>query len=316
MQKLLLSLTMIAGGLSAQPPQYGADRDNAVSRRDGDRVAWTTKLAGPVQGVRDPHLVSDNRRVYVTDGDGITALDAATGKVLWRSKGPSDRLLLSGDLLLAADCGLSDRIEKEGRFFTARGVADGKEVFRVELPKRNEFDPYPIREVAGMFLVQSRGWGKVPSEAFLVTRAGKVWYRNEREILDAVSADGILVLNLGESVVGLDEQARRIWVFPNDGRGPYAGRLVQVPGGDLVAYYYSPNSDSGVSLQRFDPCKGTVRYRATCKPLGVDHSKYRHEATVTVEKRALKIVSKATGGTFSELRDLDTGKLLERRRGE
>ena len=327
MKRLLLVLGSLPAGLSGaggagffddQPaPRYSYDRHGQVTRHEGERAVWTTKLTGNVGGVRPPHLLSDDERVYVTHDDGVTALDAKTGKVVWHSKGPNDCMLLSKDLLLATECGQSGEIEKNGRFFSARRVTDGKEAFRVRLPNHGDFDPLPIAEVAGLFLVQSRDWGQRKPDAFLITRGGAVWKQFDHLILDGTDADGLRVFLGTDRVIGVDEDKTVRWKIDlKDAWGLDDGRLLKLPGGDLLAYRYCPISDSGVSLWRFDPCKGKARFHAFCESLGVDHSKYKHAATVTVEKGCLKVVSRGSAGTFIEMLELNTGKQISRARGD
>jgi hypothetical protein len=327
MNRLLFVLGSLLVGLSSAgaagffdtepPPRYDYDPEGQITRRDGERVVWSTTLDNTVHAHREPHLVHDAERVYVTHDGGVTALDAKAGKIVWRSKGPNDRLLLSKDLLLAAQCGLSDDIEQNGRFFSARRVADGKELFRVRLPNHSDFDPYPITEVAGLFLVQSRGWGERKPAAFLITRGGEVWKQFDHLILDGTDADGLRVFLTVDRVLGMAEDKSVRWKIElKDGWALDAGRLLKLPGGDLLAYRYGPISDSGVTLLRLDPCKGKTRFQAQCEPLGVAHSKYRHTATVEMEKGHLKAVSRGSSGTFVELLELNTGKQISRTRGD
>jgi hypothetical protein len=323
MNKLLLALgSLVVGASSAGAgffdlPRYDIDREGRVTRSEGERAVWTTKLDGTFGAHRDPHLVYDDRRVYLTHDDGVTALDAKTGKVVWHTKGPNDRMLLSKDLLLAAHCGLNKDIEKNGRFFSARRAADGKEVFRVRLPDHGDFDPYPIKEVAGLFLVQSRGWGEHEPAAFLVTRDGKVWKQFDHLILDGVDADGLRVFLATDRVLGVTADKTVQWQIDLDDWFDFcgAGQLLKLPGGDVVAYRYGRICDSGVGLMRLDPCKGRTRFNAYCERLGVGHSANSHTATVTVEKGALKVVSRGSSGTFVEILEMDTGKRISRTRG-
>src|SRR5262249_34303670 len=102
-------------------------RDGFVRRRGA--IEWRTDLKGYLGGNRPPHLVFDDERVYVTHDDGVTALSAKTGHVLWHSRGPGNCLCLSGDLLLAAG-GRDAWTEAFGRYVMARSVATGREMFR------------------------------------------------------------------------------------------------------------------------------------------------------------------------------------------
>lgn len=90
------------------------------------------------------------------------------------------------------------------------------------------------------------------------------------------------------------------------------GGLVDLPGGDLLAFRFGRISDSGVDLIRFDSMSGKAVWKVHCAPLGVDHSKYRHDAFVAVEGEKLRVTSKGSFGTFVEILDMKTGRQLER----
>jgi ketosteroid isomerase-like protein/outer membrane protein assembly factor BamB len=113
-------------------------------------------------------------------------------------------------------------------------------------------------------------------------------------------------------VVRLSPQGVARWTVAFGDREFAAGGGLVGVGDDLVAFLYCRFADSGVQLVRFEAATGRVAWRAQCAPLGVDHSKYRHNATVTVEGERLRVTSKGTSGTFVETRDLKTGRQLER----
>jgi hypothetical protein len=92
------------------------------------------------------------------------------------------------------------------------------------------------------------------------------------------------------------------------------GGLVELPGGDLLAFLYGCISDSGVQVIRLNPGTGKEVWQARCAPLGVMHSAYKHRATLTVEEGRVKVTSKGSGGTFVELLDLESGRQLKRTR--
>src|SRR5262249_59210597 len=95
-----------------------------VVRREGGKVRWATPLTGDLGRVRPQHALWDAKRVYVSQSNGVTALAAATGVVVWHSEGPSAHLLLSGDLLLAA----------QGPLVLARPVTTATEAFKPRAP--------------------------------------------------------------------------------------------------------------------------------------------------------------------------------------
>src|SRR5262249_11829603 len=107
--KTLLLLVLFTGdadpalaGDKATPPPGSqlAPAARRVVRRDAGTVRWSMSLPGDVRGVRLPHLLWDAKRVYVRHRDGLTALAAETGVVVWHAEGPTERLVLSRGLLL------------------------------------------------------------------------------------------------------------------------------------------------------------------------------------------------------------------------
>jgi outer membrane protein assembly factor BamB len=305
----LLVLALNADGISGQGRDpFAIDYDaNRVLRRDmAGKVVRATRLDGSLGSSREPDLAWDAERVYVTHGDGVTALDARTGKVVWHTKGPADRMCLSGDLLLATDC------TSDGRLLVARATASGKEVFQVRLPAKH-FDSLPVEEVAGLFLVQAWDDPLGRGNALLIDRKGEVRYRLDRQVVGGVRRGKDTVLLTSRDVVRLAPGSKTRWAIPLERQWMAGGGLVELPGGDVVAFLYGGICDSGVELVRLDPASGKLRWRASCQSLGVDHSKYRHRAEAAVEGSRLRVTSRGSYGTFVEVRDLRSGKQLERK---
>ena len=288
---------------------------DSVVRHDGpDRVVWATQLDGDLGGVRPPHLIADAHRVYVANGGGVTALDVGTGKIVWNSSGPNERMLLSRDLILATVCGSSEAIKANGRFATSRKVTDGSIEFKIRLPDAWE-DPLPIGEVAGLFLIQDYRSRDNGDGALLVDRSGRVRFHLRRLVTDGIRLGDDLVLLLNGEVVRLASSGNVRWSFPShilgdDERG--SGGIVALPGGDLLEYEFEDISDSGVGLKRFEPSGGKMRWDAFCKPLGVSHSIYHHRAHVVIEAGQVKVISRGSYGTFTEWLALSTGQQVRR----
>ena len=83
---------------------------------------------------------------------------------------------------------------------------------------------------------------------------------------------------------------------------------------DRLYIRYGPISDSGVELERV--IDGNIVWRVHSKPLGVGHSKYRHEVHVRIDGPIIHINSQASGGNFHETRRLKTGELIQRTQEE
>jgi hypothetical protein len=238
-------------------------------------------------------------------------LDAATGDIRLHMKGPGDRMLLSSGLLLAVDCGLF-KGPGRGRWLVARSTKDGAVAFRVRLPDDDDWQP--IREVvAGLFLVQINERPIDQGNALLIDRGGQVWLRLERQVLAVRTAGRDRLLATSRDVVRVSPEGRTMWAvaFPVH-QSTGGGDLLELPGGDLISYLYDRNSDSGVQVMRLDPAKGKLVWAATCAPLAVSYSTYRHEATAAVDAGQIRIVSRGPNGTFVETLDLSTGRQLQR----
>jgi outer membrane protein assembly factor BamB len=286
----------------------------ARTTAEGSTTRWVVPLAGYVGGVRPPNVVADADRAYVSHQPsreaGVTALDARTGKVLWHSPGPEDRMLVSGDLLLAADCSVGVDGKGGGRWLVARRAASGKEAFRVSLPA-NDFDALPIEEAAGWFVVQA--WG-LTEATLLIDRAGRVRHRLDRKVVAVMPiGDDRLVLT-GRDVIRLGAEGPPRWAAPFANREWIAGgRFVALAGGDVVAYLYCQFADSGVQVLRLDPRNGTKKWEIGCRPLGVTHSEYYHDAVVELRGGRLIVTSRGSSGTFVEALDAETGRSIARR---
>jgi outer membrane protein assembly factor BamB len=295
----------------------------ARTSADGSTTRWDTALDGHVGGVRPPNVAADADRAYVAHHlnheAGVTALDARTGKVLWHSAGPQDRMLVSNDLLLAADCSVGVDGKGGGRWLVARRTASGKEAFRVALPVYDtanhvDFDALPIQEVAGWFVVET--WDSPGGEgaSLLIDRAGRVRHRLDRQVVAVMPiGDDRLVLT-SRDVIRLGADGPPRWAVPFTHRQWLAGGgLVPLPGGDVVAYLYGRINDSGVQVLRLDPGTGGKKWEVNCRSLGVSHSEYYHDAVLEVRGGRLVVTSRGSGGTFVEALDAQTGRSIARR---
>jgi hypothetical protein len=306
---------MVSNMESKYQPRSGIHVDSAagrVIRQDGpEKVVWSTALEGDLRSNWPP--VSDADRVYVRCGNGVTALDRKTGKFIWSSEGIHDRLMVSGDLLLAADSRHATDIADRERWLVARTTTTGTVVFRVGLPL-NDISPRPIREIGELFLVQTDEKPSGKGDAVLVDREGKVRYRFDHQVVDGMRHEGDYVFLTSRNIIRRDSQDKDVWTvsFP-DPEWLAGGGLLPLPNGDLIGFLHGRISDTGVQVVRLDPSTGKVVWQVQCRGLGVAHSEYCHQATVTVDENSVHVTSKGAAGTFVEILDLATGKQLERK---
>ncbi len=286
-------------------------RGGRVARKsaDGGATRWVTPLDGYVGSANPPEVAADTDRAYVMHSvmreAGMTALDARTGKVLWHSPGSADRMLLSGDLLLAADISVGVDGKGGGRWLIARRVASGQEAFRVPLPA-NDFNALPI--------VKSWDAPSGAGASLLIDRTGHVRHRLDRQVVAVMPAgdDRLVVTSWDVIRLGADGPPR--WAVQFAGREWIAGGgLVRLAGGDVAAYLYGRIADTGVQVLRLDPRTGREKWEVKCRPLGVSHSEYSHNAVVEVKGERLLVTSRGSEGTFVEALDAQTGRSLARR---
>jgi outer membrane protein assembly factor BamB len=314
---LLLSL-VVSSRVSAQQASsslFVLDRDKKqVVRHDAKgKVVWSVKFDKDIGGARPPHLLWDERRVYIThEIVGVTALDSENGKALWHVRGPESGMLLSDGLLL----GTGPISNKDGTFshwLFACEVAKGTVVFKTRLPK-DMSDPQAVQEVAGLFLVQI---GESPfgeGHALLIDRQGAVRHQFDHQVVCGKQSAGDIIFLTSKNVVRVTAKDKVAWAIPLDHEWIAGGGLIDLPDGDVIAFRFGRISDSGVSLIRFDPVSGKEKWRHNCGPLRVGHSAYSHTATVALEGEKLRVTSVGSYGTFVETLDLKTGRQLRRTR--
>jgi hypothetical protein len=293
------------------------DNRNQVSRRSSrGQVVWSITLDGRTGGVRAPHLLADAERVYLTHGNGVTALNVADGAILWHSQGPADRLFLSRELLLATECHIIEPTGKNARWAVARNIANGRRVFRIRLPVAG-FNPNEIQEVAGLFLIQDFDAPGGKGFSLLVNRDGSIHRQLDHQILAVRSLTGGRLVLTGAAVIRLSAKGKIEWITPFPRYEWVAsGDFVSVSGGGMLAFLYCGISDSGVQVLRFDPGRGTKVWDAYCEGLGISHSIYEHKAVVglTLDVTLGDQVQVTSHGsrTFVELLDLQTGQRVKR----
>jgi outer membrane protein assembly factor BamB len=143
-------------------------------------------------------------------------------------------------------------------------------------------------------------------------RAGVIMWHGANPVPMSLPLGQDRILLSDRDVVRLSPQGVVRWTVAF-GEREFAGDggLVGV-GEDLVAFLYCRFADSGVRLVRFNSATGKVAWRARCEWLGVDHSHYRHEASVTLMGDRLRVKSQGSAGTFVEELDVRTGKQVSR----
>ncbi len=304
------------------PFKLDGEKKRVVAQDARGKQIWATDLKEEIGGVRPPHLLWDAKRVYVTHGDGATSLDANNGKILWHAKGPTQGMLLSDGMLL----GIGHTPEKDGSYscwLYGCDATKGTETFKTRLPDPKSdrllgraSDPSAVQLVADLFLVQ----GYEPENSFkwsaqLYDRKGTVRHKLDRRVVGGKQYSGDAIFMTGKDVIRVTARDKPVWTvsFEQD-EFLAGGQLVDVAGGDMIVTQFGCINDSGVSLIRFDPANGKVKWQHHCPGIGGTHSGYNHDAKIAIEGEKVQITSVGDFGTFVEVLDLTTGRRMNRTR--
>lgn len=86
---------------------------------------------------------------------------------------------------------------------------------------------------------------------------------------------------------------------------------IDFPGGYRLQLRYSLISDSGVEMKLLLDAKEL--WSDFARPLGVEHSYYVHSVRCGLDGDRITLQSVGTDGTFTEVREIDTGRLVTRK---
>jgi outer membrane protein assembly factor BamB len=291
----------VASRTAVSAPDVVRFESGEVVHRSTKGVRWRFRLAG-ARSVRPPDLVTTKRMVVAAVESDLVGIDRATGKERWRITVPNDRLHAAGDLVLSLDSNAYlPAVPK--RWLVARRDWDGTEVFRVELPRKA--DPEALFDLGRLLLVRNRH----PHFSLVIDRTGRIVFElRERVSAGVPIGNGWLVVT-DKRVARLDAKGSVVWELPGFENDFVMGTgILVLPGGDALVYNHGAISDSGVELLRVGLADGKVRWRRRADPLGVGHSKYRHQAyVVRIPGDELAVVSQGSYGSWIERVDALTG---------
>jgi hypothetical protein len=117
----------------------------------------------------------------------------------------------------------------------------------------------------------------------------------------------------------LSADRKQVWVIHFD-LNPYMdggveGGLVEVPGGDIIAFRYNVDEDSGADLVRLNRGAGAVVWKTRCAPMEAQDSEEGDNdylIRIAVHGSTLRVICSGSGGNFVEVLDLASGRQLKR----
>ncbi|MFH8988427.1 protein kinase [Streptomyces sp. NPDC017940] len=207
---------------------------------------WTTKgFGGLLQGVQDNPPDSDGKRVFVPSALGTTAVDVASGRVVWRHGLDADEGLINltyaDEVVYSVELALDASPADGGdpAVVRARRAGDGRELWHTRLPKPQPGVPLLVRG-GRVFLAFEDG-----GVAALSTRDGSVARRADAEC-DGVFGHGGSVVCWSSTAAGvrvLDADTLRTTRTLAPGRKPV---LAPVVGDAGVLVTAAENTDEDV----------------------------------------------------------------------
>jgi hypothetical protein len=299
-----------------QPPErdhdgFLDDDLNVVYYKKNQTIVWARKFTGRLGGVRPPHILSDQSRVYVSHNNGILALNKPDGDFLWYQEGPNERMALNGNVLYAVSRGHGNKGEKNGWWLFARDTKSGNLAFKYELSQDDDYDPDPVKVFDDVVVVQ-KSYSFEGGDTKFIDGKGKLLHQLPFEVVDMATNNGRYYVLSGSKVLGYgkDWKPFGIWSFPQAEFLP-RGRLFFLNGNTALAYLFCPISDSGVQLMKFDTTTGRTIWNYQCRPLGVGHSAYSHRVTVEIVDANIRVTSDGFR-RFVETITIENGNRLDR----
>jgi outer membrane protein assembly factor BamB len=290
--------------LRTQQQEFQIDNNETVLRVDkSGKTLWSSKPGERVGSLRSPEIVADNTLVFVAVSSGIAVLDKASGKLLRTLKGPPDHLALFNSNIVGVDC--TSPGARPERWMVAYQSSDGKESFRVALPTDEE--PETPVVVGSNLLVRGDKY------SLLVNAKGEEIFRLKERIsqIKELQADKWFVTS-DKRIFAIERGAKISWELKGFRENfVHETKVIVLPGGELLLYNFGAISDSGVELVRLDK-DGKERWRSSCKPAGVDHSEYYHQAYITLRGDDMIVVSQGSYANFIEIVDAKSGVSKQR----
>ena len=197
----------------------------------------------------------------------------------------------------------------------SRNSADGSQLWSAELGAGSAQplvigDTLAKGENAARQILTARVEGKTPSTRWF-SQDGKLLAKiDECTEQSFIDASRLLVLT-PTRYAALNYDGSTIWEVKRS-QDNTAGEQWLFASGFAYRLSWDEISDSGVQVEKRAMFEEKPLWAATCKDLGVSHSKYWHRAYGQVRDDKLIVVSQAAGGAFVEALKVADGALIHR----
>jgi outer membrane protein assembly factor BamB len=284
----------------------GPDSDEVIFHRDAaGRRLWSFQT----KGVNDNgQLVWDDKRVFCPYKDGVTALDAATGRIAWESKGVSEELKRVGDDLLIAITAehVSEQGGRQPAHMLGRNVTDGKIVFSCDLPLFGEGDHGTV-SAAGEAVMYHSSSIKGAGGTVLIDRTGRQLLQVNEIVFAAVPQDADWILLKPDGFHHVRSDGSEVWATLTINGQKTTGQMLRCPNGDLIGLTYGAQDDR-YEVLRVAGSTGSVKWRDHWQAPTGTYFSYWLTVRLELRRGLLGISQDGTDGLQVRVLDAATGK--------
>lgn len=318
--------------LERQPPPFKTEEESQDGGAPGAKFeSWVVHVDSNGKAIwQSPRFpgewetspVWDQRRVYQPLLDGLAAFDATTGKLLWKSPGPSGATFRAGeDLLLTfRQRGADPKSHRPfGAEMVARSALSGRTLFDLALPSSEDWaysagyptepayrgEPGPI-DAGDVILCRASSGPKRTDVTLALDHSGRERFRIDGPVVSAVTEGDGWVFLMPDSVRRVRSDGSIAWSVPTKWGGT-RGQLLRCPEGDVISLTYSASGDA-YQLARVNCSAGALVWRHTSPVRLGNHFIYTLEARMELRRGLLAVTEDGTGGMWITVFDPRTGE--------
>ncbi|GEM_PF-6197174 len=279
--------------------QIVGDKVRGIDASSG-RVLWTAEVdRSPRVSAQRLHAAAG--RAFIVGANESTCLETSSGKKRWSVPGEcrAGRVLPDGDVVVVS----KDSI---GRY----AGSDGTRRWSVACRRDQEWNLW----IAGETAVAGDSRGSDGTET-------RLYHLASGKVLRTIAGYPIAAEAVDSDVFVATASRTLLRIAPSSGTGVWSHSL-QMEGAALVREgdrlylaEYEPIS-CGVAIRCLSSSSGELLWRGEARGIQVDHSKYRHTASLRLLPDAVVLLGDSSGGVYVETFGKTSGQVLTRWRSD
>lgn len=273
------------------------------------KVIWKSNLNKSFSARQSSRWAMSNKEVYITSYQGLIALNKKSGKTLWKSNGPTRRLLAIENLIIACD-GDGEYLEKD-RYVVARKAANGEIAWKTEIPQ--EHTPNEIIFTSDLIWVKGT-WGN-ENYTYLLTPKGKIIKKYQEYVTDLFKNEKDIIFVSNRRITKIDKNTNIIWKILADTKTLIRfdhAKIIDAKNDTILVYFYDQFGPSSVTVFKINSQNGKIIWKTDCAAIRYDGfgSKYT-QVYLKIINEEVAVVNR-NSRFFLETLSLKTGKKINR----